>query len=173
MSLNITTKQSHYNASTIIILLFCMWSGQLPGPRPAGSGRARASNGAIVLRAGRAWTYFLRAGPGRDRPHNSICGPGPSRVCTTAAGPGRAWASYNICGPGLDLNFRLMQSPNIRICRGRWRVGPYKRATTVRCCNGCNALLGWEDGTCEGCSKLWPAYCGPLTDWTNGIWQDD
>ena len=65
----------------------------------AGLGRAWASNMTIVL----------RAGPG---PHNSVCGPGPGRVCTTAAGPGRAWASNHICGPGLGLNFRPVQGPS-------------------------------------------------------------
>ena len=45
-----------------------------------------------------------RAGPGHTfcGLHNSVCGPGPGRVCTTAAGPGRAWASNHICGPGLN-----------------------------------------------------------------------
>ena len=50
---------------------------------------------------------MLRAGP-----HNSICGPGPGQVCTTAAGPGRAWASNHVCGPGLGLDFRPVQGPN-------------------------------------------------------------
>ena len=38
----------------------------MAGPEPAGLGRAWASTMTIVLRAGpgRAWTYFLRAGPG-------------------------------------------------------------------------------------------------------------
>ena len=53
-----------------------------------------------------------RAGPG---PHNSICGPGPGQVCTTAAGPGRAWASNHVCGPGLGLDFRPVQGPS-RLC---------------------------------------------------------
>ena len=78
-----------------------MWSGQWPGPEPAGLGLNYDN-----CVAGRAWTYFLRAGPG---PHNSVCGPGPGRVCTTAAGPGRAWASNHICG--LGLNFRPVQGP--------------------------------------------------------------
>ena len=38
-----------------------------------------------------------RVGPG---PHNSICGPGPGQVFTTAADPGRAWASNHVAGPG-------------------------------------------------------------------------
>ena len=52
-----------------------------------------------------------RAGPG---PHNSICGPGPGQVCTTAAGPARAWASNHVCGPGLGLDFRPVQGPSER-----------------------------------------------------------
>ncbi len=81
---NITTKQS----PNIIMRTqkyycsFCgitMWSGQWPGPEPAGSGRAWASHMTIVL----------RAGPGLDI-HFA------GRVCTTAAGPGRAWASNHI-----------------------------------------------------------------------------
>ena len=64
---------------------------------------------------------MLRAGPGLDilfagragpRPHNSVCGPGPGRVCTTAAGPGRAWASNHTCEPGLGLNFRPVRGPS-------------------------------------------------------------
>ena len=91
-----------------------MWSGQWPGPEPVGSGRAWASNMTIVLRAGPGHTFAGRAGPG---PHNSVCGPGPGQVCTTAAGPGRAWASNNICGPGLGLNFRPVQGPTAYLCR--------------------------------------------------------
>ena len=53
-----------------------------------------------------------RAGLG---PHNSICGPGPGRVCTTAAGSGRAWSSNHICGPGLGLDFRPVQGPTVYI----------------------------------------------------------
>ena len=88
-----------------------MWSGQWPGPEPAGLGRAWASTMTIVLRAGPGLDILFagRAGPG---PHNSVCGPGPGRVCTTAAGPGRAWASNHICGPGLGLNFRPVQGPS-------------------------------------------------------------
>ena len=92
-----------------------MWSGQWPGPEPAGSGRAWASNMTIVLRAGPGLDILFagRVGPG---PHNSVCGPGPGRVCTTAAGPGRAWASNHICGPGLGLNFRPVQDPSMHPC---------------------------------------------------------
>ena len=88
-----------------------MWSGQWPGPEPAGLGRAWASTMTIVLRAGPGLDILFagRAGPG---PHNSVCGPGPGRVCTTAAGPGRAWASNHICGLGLGLNFRPVQGPS-------------------------------------------------------------
>ena len=54
-------------------------------------------------------------------PHNSVCGPGPGRVCTTAAGPGRAWASNRICRPGLGLNFRPVQGPSAyRFLRTMW-----------------------------------------------------
>ena len=63
----------------------------------------------IVLRAGRDILFAGRAGPG---PHNSVYGPGPGRVNTTAAGPGRAWASIHICGPGLGLSFRPVQGPS-------------------------------------------------------------
>ena len=41
-----------------------MWSGQWPGPEPARSGRARASNMTIVLRAGPGLDILLLAGPG-------------------------------------------------------------------------------------------------------------
>ena len=71
----------------------------------------------IVLRAepGLDILFAGQAGPG---PHNSVCGPGPGRVCTTAAGPGRAWASNHICGPGLGLNFQPVQGPSAhRPCR--------------------------------------------------------
>ena len=73
----------------------------------------RAGPGLDILVAG-------RAGPG---PHNSICGPGPGRVFTTAAGPGRAWASNHICGPGLGLDFRPVQDtiPHYRHLRLKTR----------------------------------------------------
>ena len=84
MIVNITTEQSHYNVYSIIILLFRrpMLSGQWPGP---GMGLKYE----IVLRAGPGLDIIVagRDGPG---PQNSICGPGPGQVCTTAAGPGRA-----------------------------------------------------------------------------------
>ena len=107
---NITTKQSHYNVYTIIIVLFRrpMWSGQWPGPGPAGSGRA--SNMKLFCGPGRDIIVAGRAGPG---PHNSICRPGPGQVCTTAAGPGRAWTSNHVCGPGLGLDFRPVQGPTV------------------------------------------------------------
>ena len=68
-----------------------------------------AQPGARGLGPGLKYEIVLRAGPGLDiivagrvrpRPHNSIFGPGPGRVCTTAAGPDQAWASNHICGPG-------------------------------------------------------------------------
>ena len=101
----------HYNACTIIILLF-LWYNYLvgpmarPGARELGLGlkyeHSCCGPGLGILFAG-------RAGPG---PHNTVCGPGPGWVCTTAAGPGRAWASNHTCGPGLGLNFRPVQGPS-------------------------------------------------------------
>ena len=87
-----------------------MWSGQWPGPGPAGSGLKYE----VVLRAGLGLDIIVtgRAGPG---PHNSICGPGPGQVCTTAAGPGRAWASNDVCGPGLGLDLALTRIHGGRI----------------------------------------------------------
>ena len=96
-----------------------MWSGQWPGPEPAGLGRAWAGLGpGLGLNydncvAGRAWTYFLRAGPGpgliiqfagRARAGSAqllraLAGPGPQMIFAGRAGPGpqiifagRAWA---------------------------------------------------------------------------------
>ena len=68
-----------------------------PGARGLGPGLSLKYE--IVLRAGPGLDIIVagRAGPG---PHNSICGPGPGRVCTTAVGPGRAWSSNHISGPG-------------------------------------------------------------------------
>ena len=43
----------------------------------------------------------MRAGPG---PHNSVCGPGPGQVCTTAAGP--SLKSYLRAGPGPTFQAR-------------------------------------------------------------------
>ena len=73
-----------------------MWSGQWPGPEPAGSGRAWASNIAIVLRAGPGLDILFtgRAGPG---PHNSVCGPGLHNCC--GPGPGLGLKSYLRAGP--------------------------------------------------------------------------
>ena len=80
-----------------------------PGARGLGPGLGLKYE--IVLRAGPGLDIIVagRAGPG---PHNSICGPGPGQVCTTAAGPGRAWASNHVCGPGLGLDFRPVQGPS-------------------------------------------------------------
>ena len=79
----------------------------------------RAGPGHICCGPGRAGPGRAgpgRAGPGRAEPgpHNSICGPGPGQVYTTAAGPGLAWASNHICGPGLGLDFRPEQGTNGR-----------------------------------------------------------
>ena len=56
-----------------------------PGARGLGPGLGLKYE--IVLRAGPGLDIIVagRAGPG---PHNSICGPGPGQVCTTAAGLG-------------------------------------------------------------------------------------
>ena len=124
---------------TIIILLFCgitMWSGQWPGAEPAGLGRAWTSTMTIVLRAGPGLDILFagRAGPG---PHNSVCGPGPGRVCPTAAGPGRAWASNHICGPGLGLNFRPVQGPTTHTAYGRHRFGGKTGLRNTTIVNNC------------------------------------
>ena len=81
-----------------------------PGARWFGPGLGLKYDNCVAGRAGPGHTF---CGPGRPGPgpHNSVCGPGPGRVCTTAAGPGRAWASNHICGPGLGLNFRPVQGP--------------------------------------------------------------
>ena len=68
-----------------------------PMARPAGSFRAWASNMKLFCGPGLDIIVAGRAGPG---PHNSICGPGPGQVCTTAASPGRAGASNHVAGPG-------------------------------------------------------------------------
>ena len=83
---------------TIIILLFRRptWSGQWPGPGPAGSGRGLKYE--IVLRAGPGLDIIV-AGRARPGPHNSICGPGPGH-CTTPAGPGLGLKSCLRAGPG-------------------------------------------------------------------------
>ena len=82
----------------------------MAGKGAAGSGRAWASNMTIVLRAepGMDILFAVRVGPG---PHNSICGPGSGRVCTTAAGPdaARTWSglkSYLQAGPGPKFQAR-------------------------------------------------------------------
>ena len=98
---------------TIIILLF-LWAyvvGSMARPEPAGSSRAGPGH--------QIWNCF--AGWAGAGPHNSICGPGPGRVCTSAAGPGRACASNHICEKGMGLDFRPMQGPNM------WRHRPVTR----------------------------------------------
>ena len=120
-----TLECVHNNNIAVFVVLLC---GRANGP--ARSPRAWAGPGPqlwqLCCRPGRAWTYFLRAGPG---PHNSVCGPGPGRVCTTAAGPGRAWASNLICGPGLGLNFRPVQGPSAhgQWCTLSYTMGDYHR----------------------------------------------
>ena len=78
--------------------------GPMARPEARGLGPGLGLKCEIGLRAGLDILVAGLAGPG---PHNSICGPGPGRVCTTAAGPGRALVSNHICGPGLGLDFLL------------------------------------------------------------------
>ena len=84
-----------------------------PGARGLGPGMGLKYDNCVAGRAGPGLDipFAGRVGPG---PHNSVCGPGPGRVCTTAAGPGRAWASNHICRPGLGLNVRPVQGPSGR-----------------------------------------------------------
>ena len=80
MIVNITTKQSHSNVYTIIILLFRspMWSGQWPGARGLGPG------------LGLKYEIVLRAGPGLDITVAGRAGAGPGLDIIVAgrAGPG-------------------------------------------------------------------------------------
>ena len=110
-----------------------MWSGQWPGPGPAGSGRAWASNMKLFCGPGLDIIVAGRAGPG---PHNSICGPGPGQVFTTAAG--RAWASNHVCGPGLGLDFRPVQGPSVCLALGVCLCAPHGL--------GCLNLMGFMGG---------------------------
>ena len=92
--------------------------GPIARPVARGLGPGLGLTYEIVLRAGPGLDILVagRAGPG---PHNSICGPRPGRVFTTAAGTGRAWASNHICGPGLGLDFRPVQDtnrPSVGLC---------------------------------------------------------
>ena len=89
---------------------------------------ARARPGPQILQLFSGW-----AGPRHTfcGPHNSICEPGPGRVCTTAAGPGRAWASSHTCGPGLDLNCRPVQSLTMQ-CITVWTFRKHKARKTLR-----------------------------------------
>ena len=73
-----------------------MWSGQWPGPEPAGSGRAWASNTTIVLRAGPGLDILFagliiqfagRARAGSAQLLRGRVGPGPQIIFA-----GRAWA---------------------------------------------------------------------------------
>ena len=82
----------------MIILVF-LGLGQWPGARRLGPG-LKYDN----CVAGRAWTYFLRAGSG---PHNSVCGLGLHNCCGPGPGPeitfaGRAWAYISGQGPNVD-----------------------------------------------------------------------
>ena len=92
-----------------------------PMARPGACGPGLGLKYVIVLRAGPGLDIIVagRAGPW---PHNSICGPGPGQVCTTAAGPGRDWASNHVCGPGLGLDVRSVQGPSTRYPGHRYGV---------------------------------------------------
>ena len=92
MIVSITTKQSHYDVYTIIILLFrrpnVVGSMTRPGARGLGPGLGLKYE--IVLRAGPSLDIIVaaRAEPG---PHNSICGPARARsaqLLRARAGPG-------------------------------------------------------------------------------------
>ena len=63
--------------------------GPMARPGGCGLGPGLGLKYEIVLQAGPGLDIIVagRAGSG---PHNSICGPGPGQVSTTAAGPGRA-----------------------------------------------------------------------------------
>ena len=83
-----------------------MWSGQWPGPEPAGSGWAWASNIAIVLRAGPGLDILVAAGPGPGLiiEFAGRARAGSAQLLRARAGPGpqikfagRAWAL--ISGP--------------------------------------------------------------------------
>ena len=108
---NIASEQSHYNAYTIIILLFFVWSviGPMtrPGARGLGPGLGLKYDNCV---AGRAWTYFLRAGPGPGLLIRFV-----GRARAGSAPLLRARASSHICGPGLGLNFRPVQDPSVNL----------------------------------------------------------
>ena len=90
--LNITTKQSHYNLYTIIILLF-LWAyviGPMTRHVAHGLGPGLSLKYEIVVQAGPGLDILFagRDGPG---PHNSFCGPGPSwsaELLRVRTGPG-------------------------------------------------------------------------------------
>ena len=86
-----------------------MWSSQWPGPEPAGSGRAWASNMTIVLRAGPGLDIILLAGPG------------PS-IIIQFAGRARAGSAQLLrarAGPGSQIIFAGRPGPKFQS-----RAGP-------------------------------------------------
>ena len=97
------------------------------GARGLGPGLGLKYDNCFAGRAGTGHTFFC----GRDGPHNSICGPGPGRVCTTAAGPGRAWPGLKSY---LSLNIRPVQGPNVHLSR-------VTRRTTLDGNNRCEELI--------------------------------
>ena len=81
-----------------------MWSGQWPGPGPAGSGRGLKYE--IVLRAGPGHNC---RGPGRGL---IIQFAGRARARSAQLLRARAGASNHVCGPGLAQDFRPVQGPS-------------------------------------------------------------
>ncbi len=95
-----TLECVHNNNIAVFVVIVV---GPMAGPEPAGSGRAWASNMTIVLRAGpgRAWTYFLRAGPGLiiQFAGRARARAGSAQLLRARAGP-RNFFSYQCSGHG-------------------------------------------------------------------------
>ena len=108
-----TLECVHNNNIAVFVVQYNYVVGPMarPGARGLGPGLGLNYDNCVAGRPGLDILFAHRAGHG---PHNSVCGPGPGQVCTTAAGPGRAWASNHICGPGLGLHFRSVQGPSVR-----------------------------------------------------------
>ena len=109
--------QSHYNVYTIIILLFRMpmWSCQWLGPRPAGSGRAWASNMKLFCGPGLDIIVAGRAGPGRAGPGLGLIiqFAGRARAGSAQLLRARAEPGSQIILPGLGLYFRPVQGATV------------------------------------------------------------
>ena len=132
-----TLECVHNNNIAVFVVQYNYVVGPMARPGARGPGLGLKYDNCVAGRAGPGLDILFvgRAGPG---PHNSVCGPGPGQVCTTAEGPGRAWASNHICGPGLGLNFRPVQGPSVGVCQGNidWKralivaavIGPCRRS---------------------------------------------